>query len=919
MKPYIYKNDYNNNLSKLCILGTHFHTTDYHCPDYIIHFIRSLRNVGYEVILVSNSDIHEESLQKLSEVCCTIALKENEGRDFFSYKYGMSLISEPESLEHLLLANDSIIGPFCDLTGIFSKMNTDFDFWGLTESYEQNYHLQSFFLHANKNVLNSDRWKSFWDGLLLYENKLDIVRNHEIKLTQTLNKDKNLKIGAWVSTEALTQRYPVTEYVNYPSTFFWHDIGNPTVKYWKELLTTFDFPFIKRNLILGKEHYHYTFEGEVFEYKVYPVNWKNIIAEKYGSAYIPLVQDYIGDLFNNNVQQESYTVASFKVLFVYESISGSAQIDYLARLLKFYNDRNIETELIVHSAPLLRTKFDAIIQDITQVNILGELSIKETELLKHKLSQEFIGTIIIGDTASAKLAQQYAYTNAPHILITSHPEPFNVISEEYKYNFHQPKVVSPFNTPGGTPRINFDPVATTIFDDYNKFPLTKVQVISFIGLNDFINQKDQLYLFVRSLKDNGQTCRFRLFLNENEFNKLPALIKSDDHLRAMYEDDIHFSFIQYTSLADHFTNNEQEIVISYFNELYLSDDYLHCYRHNKLLFLLKDNDLHTALGENTEELSFDFYKVDTLVRNVQQVLHDPQQYKKLVTEQNQRFSKYLQTLPVDSYENLLFNQVIDFTELTRKEPIITVIFHFHFYSFDEVSFIYYKRRLRAFYKSNVNYLFSITEDSYEIKKHVASLKNAFPGCIIKIVPNKGRDIGAKFLLFDYLLRTNLPSEYVVVLHDKKSLHLPYLEAKEWIDSLLKIIDPLYYSKILEVFQEDKRLGIVGSAERVVDCIIKWDTKTEIKTPVFEWNNEILHEKIHKYEININDYNFVGGTMFWIKTELLRKLNEKYRFIDQFTSLEEGNVMDNSGSTVTHSWERLISWLSTNIGYKTGKI
>jgi len=77
--------------------------------------------------------------------------------------------------------------------------------------------------------------------------------------------------------------------------------------------------------------------------------------------------------------------------------------------------------------------------------------------------------------------------------------------------------------------------------------------------------------------------------------------------------------------------------------------------------------------------------------------------------------------------------------------------------------------------------------------------------------------------------------------------------------------------------------------------------------------------IEKYNINITDYSFVGGTMFWIRADLIRKLNEKYDFVRQYMSLEEGNVMDNQGSTITHSWERLICWLSTNIGFKVAKI
>jgi lipopolysaccharide biosynthesis protein len=834
----------------------------------------------------------------------------------------MELIPNIDSLNALLLVNDSVIGPFRSVKGILSKMSESYDFWGLTENYEHKYHLQSYFLHANQKVLASQNWANFWNGLILYENKLDIVSNYEIELTQTLQQNTEIKIGAWISQNELMIKYTADQFPNYPRTNYWHGIANPTVKNWKELLTNHEFPFIKKNLLLGKEHYHFSYEGEIFEYSVSPVNWKNTIAKKYGSRAVWMVQNYIDDYFDDKFKTESSRLSKYKILFISDSIQSSAQIDYVARLLQFYNRRNIETELIVNSVASLQSIFKRKLQDITRINTLSELSRKEQETLKHRLSQENIGTIIINDTSSAKLAQFFSFTGAPHILITHDSQPIPGISESvYNFKYHSPLIVSPLgDNCKDVTRACLDPVELPLKTArLDKHTFTKPSVISFIGLSNFRQQKDQIASIIQSLGEKGNLLSFKLLFNPDEYNELKKLLKDDTKLLSLFREDLNCTFIEYTNLSDYLEQAEEQIIISYFENDYMPNEYLHAFLAGRLLFMQKNTQLHASLFGKTDSFSFEFYKVEKLVDRISRLLERKGEYELVLREQHSALARYLENLQSNNYEQLLLKQVVDFSELREKEPIITVIFHFHFYAFDEVSFTNYKERLRAFFRSNVNFLFSITEDSYDIPRQVASLKNAFPNCTIKIVPNKGRDIGAKFILFDYFIKSAQPSEFIIVLHDKKSLHLPFVEAKSWVDSLLRIIDPLYYKTILKIFQDHENIGIIGSSERVVDSIIKWDEENGVKSPVFEWNNDLLNDMIRKYNIDIGDYNFVGGTMFWIRASLLRELDDKYKFIREYKALEEGNVMDNLGSTITHCWERLICWLSTNNGYKVGKV
>ena len=416
MTSYIYKNEYTTDIKKVCILCVYLHTR--HLPAYILHYIKSLKKSGYDTIVVSHSQISEPDLEKLASVSCSVVIKENVGYDFFAWKFGMELIGDLSHLDYLLLVNDSIIGPFSDLSMIFNKMNEKFDFWGLTENYEYKFHIQSYFLHANKAVLNSENWLTFWNSLVVYDNKSEIVLNYEVELTQVLKKNKDIRIGAWVSQEELTTKFPSNLYTNYPNTSHWHGVANPTVKHWKELLTDFKFPFIKKNLFFEKEHYHYVYEEQVFVYNVLPVNWKNIIGKTYGQEGVALIEEYVDEFTNNHDGKSVLTNACYKVLFIYNTLASSAQIDYLARWIQFYNRHNIETELILDSPYSLQACVDIKLRDITKINILSELSHKQFEQLKHRISQEDIGTIIIGDPESVKIAQYFSYTNAPHILFS---------------------------------------------------------------------------------------------------------------------------------------------------------------------------------------------------------------------------------------------------------------------------------------------------------------------------------------------------------------------------------------------------------------------------------------------------------------------------------------------------------------------
>jgi hypothetical protein len=55
-------------------------------------------------------------------------------------------------------------------------------------------------------------------------------------------------------------------------------------------------------------------------------------------------------------------------------------------------------------------------------------------------------------------------------------------------------------------------------------------------------------------------------------------------------------------------------------------------------------------------------------------------------------------------------------------------------------------------------------------------------------------------------------------------------------------------------------------------------------------------------------------MFWVRASIFEDFFSMYSPLSIRAQLEEGNVLDDE-PTITHTWERLLSWLVTSKGYK----
>jgi SAM-dependent methyltransferase len=128
----------------------------------------------------------------------------NIGLDFFMWKCSLQTVILSE-YDELVIMNSSVYGPLFDISAVFAEMQEkECDCWGITENFEQDWHLQSYFIVFRKSVLSSEAFRLFWASVLPYKNKLQIIRSYEIGLSQWL-KDNGFLMEAYRSWKQLAR------------------------------------------------------------------------------------------------------------------------------------------------------------------------------------------------------------------------------------------------------------------------------------------------------------------------------------------------------------------------------------------------------------------------------------------------------------------------------------------------------------------------------------------------------------------------------------------------------------------------------------------------------------------------------------------------------------------------------------------
>lgn len=233
---------------KLTCVFAHYDKNN-RAADYVLHYLRELNRLGFDTYFVTTSGplLNEGEVAPL---CKSLTYRKNVTIDWGSWKTGVSLADLAQS-ELLLLVNDSVYGPVFPLEEVLEKMKAGaYDVWGITDSWEHQYHLQSYFLGFSKNALQSEYFKNFWNGFRFATDKNWIIQNYEIGFVQGAIR-AGLKVGSYVEYRSLKKGTVEPEK---PTLLLGTERTNtlplnPTLYFWKPLIEEYRCPFIKGELL----------------------------------------------------------------------------------------------------------------------------------------------------------------------------------------------------------------------------------------------------------------------------------------------------------------------------------------------------------------------------------------------------------------------------------------------------------------------------------------------------------------------------------------------------------------------------------------------------------------------------------------------------------------------------------------------
>jgi hypothetical protein len=275
---------------------------------YLCYLVRALEQAGFAVIIASNSRrIDEVTLRQVLPHCSAVIHRRNVGLDFGAWRDALTMIENITGLERLIILNDSIFGPLRDITTTLERC--DFaaaDVWGMTDSYDVRYHLQSYFLIFGRAALASDCFRDFWKRVRYVGHKRSVVLLYEVGLSQALLK-AGLRVKALFPYNELVDavfRQAVRQaVVGRPEG---HALGaaffdtllqnvnsgvplNPTHHFWEYLIASRGFPFLKRELI----------ERNPIAIP-FVINWRNVLRQ---STCFPLevIDEYLQTAARNRV------------------------------------------------------------------------------------------------------------------------------------------------------------------------------------------------------------------------------------------------------------------------------------------------------------------------------------------------------------------------------------------------------------------------------------------------------------------------------------------------------------------------------------------------------------------------------------------------------------------------------------------
>ena len=182
-----------------------FYHKDGILEEYVSYYLKGLKTVCSNVVLIANGGLAEEAKRQLEALSVRYLVRENRGIDFAAWKAGLAFVGwdKVRQYDELVLCNCSCYGPVYPFSEAFERMkDRDCDFWGLNRQpsvpdklvgpaearFPMTEHIQSYFYVFRRRVLLSDVFRAWWDNLVEAKSYWEEIREHELKFSGYLEK-----------------------------------------------------------------------------------------------------------------------------------------------------------------------------------------------------------------------------------------------------------------------------------------------------------------------------------------------------------------------------------------------------------------------------------------------------------------------------------------------------------------------------------------------------------------------------------------------------------------------------------------------------------------------------------------------------------------------------------------------------------
>jgi hypothetical protein len=213
--------------------------------------------MGFATFFVSNSPLGRGDRVELAAVCADVLQRGNTGFDFAMWQTALNACTFEEA-DEILLTNSSIIGPLGSLENLWAKPELqECDFWGLTDNSDITPHIQSYFMVFRRRAVAAACFGDFWQSVLPYQDKMQIIRSYEVGLTVWLQQHGFTWRAAFPQAQVLAQcRVPRGIRARFRARFSGAKPRGPntTLSMPRELLDA-GMPFLKAALIAPDNGY----------------------------------------------------------------------------------------------------------------------------------------------------------------------------------------------------------------------------------------------------------------------------------------------------------------------------------------------------------------------------------------------------------------------------------------------------------------------------------------------------------------------------------------------------------------------------------------------------------------------------------------------------------------------------------------